>query len=136
MNAVDTNVLLYVHDPRDARKQSIATDLMNSLPHKVILWQVACEYLAASRKLAVVGFTFEKACQNIEEFCRLFPLVVRAPSILTQACAMKLKHSVSYWDAMILAACQGAGVSTLYSEDINANMAPLGTLRVINPFEL
>jgi hypothetical protein len=49
MNAVDTNVLLYVHDPRDVTKQVTASNLLQSLTDGVLLWQVACEYLAASR---------------------------------------------------------------------------------------
>jgi hypothetical protein len=44
MNAVDTNVLLYVHDPRDVTKQATAANLLQSLADGVLLWQVACEY--------------------------------------------------------------------------------------------
>ncbi len=51
MIAVDTNVLLYVHDPRDVTKQVTASNLLQSLTDGVLLWQVACECLAASRKL-------------------------------------------------------------------------------------
>jgi len=51
MNAVDTNILIYVNDPRDAIKQGIASSLIASMTDGVLLWQVACEYLAASRKL-------------------------------------------------------------------------------------
>lgn len=53
MNAVDTNVLLYTHDPRDARKQAIAVDIVGTISDVVLLWQVACEYIAASRKLTL-----------------------------------------------------------------------------------
>jgi predicted nucleic acid-binding protein len=56
MNAVDTNVLLYVHDPRDATKQATAANLLQSLTDGVLLWQVTCEYLAASRKLVPFGY--------------------------------------------------------------------------------
>jgi len=49
MNAVDTNVLIYVNDPRDPVKQALAASLVSSLTDGVLVWQVACEYLAASR---------------------------------------------------------------------------------------
>jgi predicted nucleic acid-binding protein len=52
MNAVDTNVLIYAHDPRDPVKQNQAVALIASLTNGVLLWQVACEYVNASRKLA------------------------------------------------------------------------------------
>ena len=34
MNAVDTNVLLYVHDPRDVTKQAIAANLLQSVKER------------------------------------------------------------------------------------------------------
>lgn len=51
MNAVDTNVLLYSHDFRDPRKLAIAAALISSLNSGVLIWQVACEFVAASNKL-------------------------------------------------------------------------------------
>jgi hypothetical protein len=57
MIAVATNVLLYVHDPRDPDKQATAASLMQSLTDGVLIWQIACEYLAASRKLEPFGYS-------------------------------------------------------------------------------
>ncbi len=51
MNAVDTNILIYVNDPRDPVEQEIAISLVSTLTESILLWQVASEYLAASRKL-------------------------------------------------------------------------------------
>ena len=51
MNAVDTNVLVYSHDFRDPRKQAIAAALISSLNSGVLIWQVACEFVASSNKL-------------------------------------------------------------------------------------
>ncbi len=56
MNAVDTNILIYVNDPRDPVKRTIAVSLVSALTEGVLLWQVACEYLAASRKLEPLGY--------------------------------------------------------------------------------
>ncbi len=56
MNAVDTNILIYVNDSRDPSKQSIAASLVASLTDGVLIWQVACEYWAASRKLEPLGY--------------------------------------------------------------------------------
>ena len=46
MNALDANVLLYAHDPRDPAKQDRAVEVIASLTDGVLLWHVACEYLA------------------------------------------------------------------------------------------
>jgi len=51
MIALDTNVLLYACDRADSRRQQIAIDLVANSKDGVLLWQVACEFVAASRKL-------------------------------------------------------------------------------------
>ena len=65
MIAVDTNVLIYAHDPRDGRKQSVALSILNSLTDDALLWQVACEFVASSRKLEPFGLTQTQARQEI-----------------------------------------------------------------------
>ena len=37
MNALDTNILIYVHDPRDKRKQEIASALLENLSDGVLV---------------------------------------------------------------------------------------------------
>src|SRR5258706_247816 len=72
MNAVDTNILIYVHDRRNVGKQVIAESLVRTLPRGVLLWQVACEYIAASRKLESFGYSKEKAWQDIHKLRKLW----------------------------------------------------------------
>ena len=52
MIAVDTNVLVYACDQAEPRRQKIALDLVTNSSEGVVLWQVACEFLSASRKRA------------------------------------------------------------------------------------
>ena len=66
MNAVDTNVLIYAHDPRDPEKQAIAVSLIESLADAVLLWQVACEYVSVSRSWSLSGIQ-EQAWQDVQE---------------------------------------------------------------------
>ena len=65
INAVDTNILIYINDPRDLAKQGIAISLVSALTEGVLLWQVACEYLAASRKLESLGYNQAQAYEYI-----------------------------------------------------------------------
>ncbi|MFZ1136051.1 MAG: hypothetical protein WAN69_13955, partial [Candidatus Korobacteraceae bacterium] len=67
MNAVDTNVLVYAKDPRDPRKQQIAQTLIATMPEGALLWQVACEFLAVSRKLEPFGYSLREAWDDLEE---------------------------------------------------------------------
>lgn len=67
MNAVDTNVLIYVRDPRDPVKQQKAVKLTTGLSDGALVWQVACEFVAASRKLAPFGFTQAQAWRELDK---------------------------------------------------------------------
>ncbi len=51
MIAVDTNVLIYACDQADPRRQTVALDLVTNARDGVLLCQVACEFISASRKL-------------------------------------------------------------------------------------
>lgn len=75
MIAVDTNVLIYACDQTDPRRQQIALELVTRAEDGVLLWQVACEFIAASRKLSNQGFTSIHAWNRLAEFRDLLPLV-------------------------------------------------------------
>jgi predicted nucleic acid-binding protein len=134
MIAIDTNVLIYACDQSDSRRQSVALDLIAGSTDGVLLWQVACEFLSASRKLSKQGFTPTHAWNRLAEFRDLFPLVLPAAANLTRARELHESRGVSLWDALILAACVEAGVDVLYSEDV-PGLQSLETVRVINPFQ-
>jgi len=134
MNAVDTNVLLYARDPRDPVKQATAEALIQSLTDGVLLWQVACEYLAASRKLAPLGYSRAQAWQDIRDFQEAWATLLPSWNILDRAEQLLSGYSLSFWDAMILAACLEGNVTRLYSEDLDA-YAQINGLEMVNPFK-
>ncbi len=133
MIAVDTNVLIYACDQADLRRQTIALDLIATSGDGVLLWQVACEFLSASRKLSKQGFTATHAWNRLAEFRNLLPLVLPTDDNLALAKDLHLERGASLWDALILAACVDAGVEILYSEDV-PGFDNFHGLRVVNPF--
>ena len=78
MNAVDTNILIYVNDPRDPIKQGVATSLVSTLTEGVLLWQVACEYLAVSRNLESLGYDRAQAYQYIRDLQKVWSTALRS----------------------------------------------------------
>jgi predicted nucleic acid-binding protein len=133
MNAVDTNVLIYAHDQRDPVKQALAEALVQNLPDGVLLWQVACEYIAASRKLEPLGFNRAKAWQDIDKMRALWRPQLPTWSALDRAADLMKRYSLSSWDALLVAACLEAGVKCLYTEDFSDAFRAEG-LEVVNPF--
>lgn len=133
MNAIDTNVLLYAHDSRDAPKQATAVSLIRSQADGVLLWQVACEYLAASRKLESQGYSLQQAWLDIRDLQSVWTTILPTWNVLDRAENLMGSYSLSFWDALILAACVENGIDRLYTEDFDAYPSVNG-LRVINPF--
>jgi predicted nucleic acid-binding protein len=133
MNAVDTNVLIYARDPRDSNKQAAATALLLSLTDGVLLWQVACEYIAASRKLEPFGYDRTQALADVADMREAWKTILPTWSVMDRATQLLRKYQLSFWDAMIIAACLEAGVTRLYSEDFDASAQAEG-LEIVNPF--
>lgn len=133
MIAVDTNVLIYACDKGDPRRQKVALDLIATATDGVLPWQVACEFIAASRKLKDQGLTPEDAWDRLTDFLELFRLAAPSATVLPRARELHLLHQLSFWDALIVSACLEEGVETFYSEDIPGSDA-FGPLKIINPF--
>jgi predicted nucleic acid-binding protein len=133
MNAVDTNVLLYVHDPRDPIKQAKASVLVESMADAVLLWQVACEFIAASRKLSAYGFRQEDAWAEVGRLQSCWTTIVPVWSHLQRAESLLAAHSLSFWDALLLAVAIESGVTKLYSEDL-AGVGHIPGIQIVNPF--
>ena len=134
MNAIDTNIWVYRYDSRDLKKQQIAEQLTKTVQPQVLLWQVGCEFISASGKLAAFGFTEDQAWAALADMQAL-AAVVALPEVQVwaDARALQQRHMLSFWDALLVAACIRAGVHTLYTEDMGAPRT-IDTLALINPF--
>ena len=133
MNAVDTNVLIYVHDPRDARKQNIASELVESLADGVLVWQTVCEFLSASRKLAPLGYNFNQAVTDIRRLMTQWATALPSWHVIDRAVSLLERYSLAYWDSMLVAACLEAGIETLYTENFSG-YDDIDGLKIVNPF--
>ena len=117
MNAIDTNVWLYSHDPRDSRKQGLAQQLIATTRPLALPWQVGCEFVAASRKLAVVGFTAAQAWAALAAMRTLADVILLpVPDLWPETQALQGRYSLSIWDALLVATCLRGGVLVLYTE--------------------
>jgi len=133
MNAVDTNVLIYARDPRDSVKHEAASALLSSLTDGVLLWQVACEYVAASRKLEPFGYDLTQALADLSDMREAWKTILPTWRVMDRAEQLLGKYHLSFWDALLVAACLEGGVTRLYSEDFDASARAEG-LEIVNPF--
>lgn len=134
MNAIDTNIWIYSHDRRDPQKQQKAQELIDNTRPLALPWQVGCEFVAASRKLVPQGFTEAKAWQALEAMRQMANIIVLpVPDLWTETRNLQGRHSLSFWDALLVAACHRGGVRTLYTEDLGGS-PDINGLAIVNPF--
>jgi predicted nucleic acid-binding protein len=134
MNKVflDTNLIVYANDARDARKQSRAIELVAKAMRDgtgVISTQVMQEYaVVASGRLRQDAETILRQLLLLESL----EVVLITPDLIRRALEMQSRYGIDYWDAGILAAAEHARCHVLWSEDFNAGQL-YATVRVVNP---
>jgi predicted nucleic acid-binding protein len=138
MIAVDTNVLVYSVDDgspdKQAKARAVIHSVLASAESTVLPWQVAVEFLAKLRKWEAAGkLSADEVARRFNEF--LAAWVVAMPTVQIFPLAMQLhsRYSLSHWDNLLIAACQEAGVTRLYSEDMQHG-ADYDGVKIINPF--
>lgn len=132
---VDTNVLVYAYDRAAGEKHERARSLIRSLWETgtgAVSVQVLQELYVNIRRKARHPVSAEKARALIEDYLAWNP-VINDGALMMAALGVEKRYRLSFWDAMIVAAAQTAGVETLYSEDFNDGQA-FGPVRVVNPF--
>ncbi len=139
MNAVDTNVFVYALDADDPVKQGKALDLLQRLTlaggSTVLPWQVGVELLSNLRKRESAGTISASDVDSRFRNClAMFPLAIPNARVFSTYFDLHARFSLSHWDSLLLAACREAGVTTLYSEDMDAGTNYDG-LVIVNPFE-
>jgi predicted nucleic acid-binding protein len=138
MNAIDTNVLLYSVDRNEPAKQlkaqQLLTQLHSATEPTILLWQVLGELAQQLRRWRdLKKLSPNEFAQHIQAFRHLFPLVLPTGDAFDRALRLAERYSLSHWDSMILGACQTAGATRLYTEDIGAPRAIDG-IELVNPF--
>jgi predicted nucleic acid-binding protein len=132
---VDTNLLVYAHDRSTGVKNEVSRELIRSLWQEragVVSTQVLQELYVNVRRKASAPLSAREAREVIEDYLR-WPIVVNDAASVLRAIDLEERHSLSFWDALIVQAAQQADVTRLLSEDLGHGMR-YGSVVVENPF--
>jgi predicted nucleic acid-binding protein len=131
---VDTNVLLYAQDPRDADKQAKAAAWLAACWRRdvgrlstQVLHELYANLLRLAPKLGVPG-----ARAIASRYRAWRPWLVDETTIDT-AWDLQDRTPLAYWDALMVAAAQQQGCAFLLTEDLQHDQR-IDTLRIVNPF--
>jgi len=130
---IDTNILIYVVDDRDPVKQSIAGEVFSALAIKSapLALQVIGEFQNASvRRLkhppSLAAASASQLLASFQTFGYDKAAVARATSLFAVS-------QLSYWDALLVASVEAAGLRCLISEDMHDGGRHFG-VEIVNPF--
>lgn len=132
---VDTNVLVYARDATEPDKQDRAMEWLTHLwrtGNGRLSFQVLQEfYVTVTRKLSP-GMTSDEARADVRSLVAWRPITTDE-RVLDEAWTLQDRFSLSFWDALVLAAANIAGCDRILSEDLQEGQEFDG-LRVVNPF--
>jgi predicted nucleic acid-binding protein len=131
---VDTNILVYAHDPLAGAKHDRARELMEQLwlaGEGAVSTQVLQELVVSLRRKVADPYTAEEMRALLMDLLG-WHVVVNTPQSVLRALEIEERYRISFWDAMILQAAELAGAEVVYSEDLSAGQR-YGDVRVVNP---
>lgn len=135
---VDTNVLVYARDPRDPLKRSIASEWVR------LLWneergrtsiQVLNEYYDVLTRKCRASFRHDDVWDDVQQYLSAWKPQSLDAELLRCAREIEMRHRLSWWDSLVVAAAQFQHCALLLSEDMQDG-AIYGGVTVRSPFTL
>ncbi len=129
---VDSNIWIYARDAADRFRQARAISLIRDLRDQerlVISVQVISEFREMLRRR---GESQVLLMQAVDSMLQFYPVPLTAETI-RKANSLSQRHSISWWDAMIVGSALLADCRTLYTEDLQSGSRMEG-LTIVNPF--
>ncbi len=134
---IDTNILIYAHDPKTGVKHSRARKLVEKLwdsGEGVLSTQVLQELCINLRRKTVTPLPPNEIRGLIQDYLS-WEIVINSPEAVLQALDIEARFKISFWDALILQAAESSGAAILYSEDL-ATGQKYGSVRVVDPLRI
>ena len=136
---VDTNILVYRHDPRFPEKQARATELLREgiradsirLPHQALLEFVAATTRSLRGKEPLLRES--DARREAEDMLQQYVVLYPNEGVVRTALRGAATYGLSWFDAHLWAYAEVYGLDTIYSEDFEHGRR-YGMVRVTNPF--
>jgi len=129
---IDTNIWLYAFIETDDTTKSATARKLIQESEPIVSTQVINEVCVNLLRRA--NFTEEQVSRLVESFYEKYRVIELTKSVLLMASQLRQRYSLSFWDSTIVATALSAGVSVLYSEDMQPGLTIEEQLQVHNPF--
>ena len=135
MVSFDTNVLVYATVSAPLAKTTRARELVVRAMRtggNILLLQTLAEFSSVAIRKA--GIAVDDVRTTIDAWRAVLPVQGTEDGDLSAALDAVKQHRLAFWDAMLWAAAQRAGVRHLLTEDLQDGFE-LESVRFVNPFE-
>ena len=134
---VDTNILAYAYDPRNADRQARAAACLRQLAHNrqgALSAQILGEFFWVATRRLVPPLSAEQAERSVTNYLRSWPVYSVGMTAVLEAIRGVQRYQFAYWDALIWATARLNGVLTILTEDLPSSELIEG-VRFSNPLE-
>lgn len=132
---VDSNILVYVIDPRDlvkSEKAEALLDALEQLGRGVLSAQCLSEFFSNATRLPD-PLTRAAAAAHVARWAGTFPVLDITGQAVQEACRRSALSQMAIWDALIWSVAKQNGVSTILTEDLPGGRRTIDGVRYINP---
>jgi predicted nucleic acid-binding protein len=131
---MDTNILVYTFDPRDAERQEKAISLLLKLEERGTgCMSVQCLSEFVNVVIAKQRLPIDQAMIQVEKWSNSFPIFSLTPQIVLEAARGVRDHGLAYYDAQVWAAARLNQIPVIFTEDFQDGQILEG-VRFANPF--
>ena len=133
---LDTNIFVYSFDRDSPDKAGRAVELIHhavTAGTGVVSFQVVHEFFNVALRRFAQPMTAAEAQQYLSTVFRPLLAVHSSVSLYSESLRMHAAYSLSWYDALIVAAAIESECSVLYTEDLQAGLR-IGPLTVKDPF--
>lgn len=132
---LDSNILVYTADVVDLKRQDQAIAIVKSALRHVKNYAISIQTLTEFSNVALKKLKMSPEAVSVYlQFFSALNTVLPDKSLVRRGVEIKALYGIQYYDAMIVAAAERAGVKEIWSEDLNEGQYYCG-MRAVNPFK-
>ena len=133
---IDTNIFVYLFDDVNVHKRDVAEKLVRSAldsGNAAISYQVVQETLNVITRKLKPPMSAPDASRFMQALLQPLWQVMPTQELFYRGLQLQVNFSLSFYDAMIVAAAQEAGCKRLFSEDMQSGQV-FDQVKIVNPF--
>ncbi|MDR3701316.1 MAG: PIN domain-containing protein [Candidatus Sulfopaludibacter sp.] len=133
---VDTNILVYAFAGNDPKRSPVAQQLLRDLMTQDALrtsTQVLQELFVTLTRKIKPPLTSEQALRYLDRIA-VWPVALIDYGAIQAAVDLTTRHSLSFWDGLVVVTAARSGATRLYTEDLTDGQRIM-ELEVVNPFK-